>query len=161
MTSLIARVFPGVALSIAAALGLSWLHAQPATTQIATPAPMIQRTVSINQSQAPAPQVIYVDANGRVIESAAAPVAPRQVIICGNCGAEIAAPQQVLVAQPVGIPPGSFYGMPPVGFAGYRGAYYDDDCYRPGAPPQPLLPMALNWNVGPHRPAPHRGGYRY
>ncbi len=74
-----------------------------------------------------------------------------QIVICGACGAEIAAPRAVMIAQPVSDRrrgQDSFYGIPPVGYLpapaavygyGYPQTYYLET-FRPGAPEQEFYP---------------------
>ena len=147
MKSLVSKLLPGVLASIAVCLGITWLHAQAPTTAAAAPIPAT-----------PAPQVIYVDQNGHPIAPPQAQQ-PQQIIICGHCGAQILAPQAMLVSMPVQPVGPSFYGMP----TGYAYAPdCDDSDYRPGAPPQSLLPLSTQWRL-PVRAIPalsNQTGYR-
>ncbi len=71
-----------------------------------------------------------------VVTWAPAPQAPAaQIVVCGNCNAQLAAPQAVAVAQVIGRPavPPQFYGQTAAGFADCAPVYSS----RYAVPPQP------------------------
>ncbi len=106
MKTLLLKLLPGVLACLGVTLGIGLLKAQAPATAPAVVAPVA----------CPAPM-------------------PMPYTVCGNCGAQIAAPQAVWIAAPVqgerrGAPPQfggqSFYGIPPVG---YIQPYADPACY--------------------------------
>lgn len=66
-----------------------------------------------------------------------------EITVCGQCGAQLARPAAVLIAQPIGRMPGSFYGLPPMG---YERSYYAAPCYY-GSPGSQTAAFELN-NAG-------------
>lgn len=157
MKTLIKKLVPGAAFVAAVALVISLARAQSPET-VNSPAPM----------SAPASQPATVFAPG-------APIAPAaQITLCGGCGAELAQPRAVYVAQPVrGAQPvrlggngygQSFYGMPALVQAPpavvVPAGYYVDDAgacyYRPGAPRQSIYGLSTQWAIPAHRIPPGR-----
>lgn len=137
MKTILLKLFPGVAACVAVCALIGWSRAQaPATVTVPGAAPAVA---------------------SQPIQYATYPQ-PGQVIVCGHCGNQIAAPQTVLVAMPVGVANPqraafpSRYGRSEV----YAADYCPADDYRPGAPPQSIFPLSTQWRIPASELVRHR-----
>jgi hypothetical protein len=124
MKTLLLKFAPGVVVCLASILIVAFLRAQSATSEstavspfpVSAAAPTAGPVVSLPN------QCLPVSGEPRFDKLTASE--PQQIVLCGHCGAQVAAPAQVLIAMPVPQPRGAYHGDRRVEPVRYVAPYY-------------------------------------